>query len=199
MAAKRPRTRRGLPAAIGLGLAGGMRTFVPLATIALRDRQPSPGLARLGIVLASAGELVVDKLPSTPSRTEPVGLGGRFVASGSVGWACAGPIGGLLAGSTAVGSAFLTHGVRRDLGKQTGLPDPVIAVAEDALALLIARLSTRRSLPRPASPTVEDPGDPPGEPPTAPKTEAAAASRPARGRAGRPRRRPCRLCRRSRR
>jgi hypothetical protein len=151
VAARRPKPGRGLPAVIGLGIAGGMRTFVPPAAIALRDRRPSSGLARLAIVVASAGELALDKYPGTPSRTEPAGLAPRFASSGVVGWACAGPIGGLLAGATAIGSAFVMHDVRRDLGRRTGLPDAALGAAEDVLAIVIARTATRRPVkPAPA-------------------------------------------------
>jgi uncharacterized membrane protein len=219
MSRTRLRTRRGLPAAIGLGIAGGMRTFVPAATIALRDRRPQSRLLRTTIVLASAGELAADKLPSIPSRTEPASLAARFAGSGAVGWNCAGPIGGLLAGATALGSAFLTHRVRSDAGRQTGLPDPAIAVAEDALALLIACVATRRTLAPPTSPATApskpaaaaNPPAPTGPPPapTAPPptgpppprpdaTAKSPASRRARRRGAPPRRRRCRRCRRSR-
>jgi hypothetical protein len=149
-----------------------MRTFVPPATIAVRDGRPRSRLLRVSIVLASAGELVVDKLPSAPSRTEPAGLGARVASGGWVGWSCAGPIGGVLAGAAALGSAVLMHGVRRDLGKQTGLPDPVLAVAEDSLALLIARFVTRRPLARPS------PKPTPPAKQAAPAKQAVAAKPP---------------------
>ena len=171
MARKRPRTRRGLIPAIGLGIVGGMRAGLPAATIALRDRRPRSRLLRFAIVVGSAGELVLDKLPSMPSRTEAPGLAARFASSATVGRQCAGRFGGLVSGATALGSAFVTHNARRDLGKKTGLPDPVIAVAEDSIAIAIARLTTRRPLdavpPAPGSPaeneagkTAKAPGDP---------------------------------------
>lgn len=192
MTRKHPRTRRGLCAAIGLGLAGGMRAFVPAATIALRDHRPKSRLLRMSIVTVSAVELAADKLPSTPSRTEPEGLGARAAVSGAVGWSCAGPIGGLLAGATAIGSAFAMHAVRRDAGRQTGLPDPIFGVIEDLVALGIARAATRRPSQR------VRPAARPAEPAEA-AAPTAEASRSARGRGGRRRRRCCRLCRRSRR
>ena len=146
MLRKRPRTRRGLTAAIALGIVGGMRSALPPAVIAVRDKRPRSRLLRLGIVLGSAGELVADKLPSTPSRTAPPALAGRFASGGAVGRQCAGTFGGLVGGASAVGSAFVSHNARQDLVKKTGLPDPVIAVAEDSIAIAIARFATRRPL-----------------------------------------------------
>jgi hypothetical protein len=166
-AAKRAKTRRGLPAAIGLGLAGGMRTMVPPATLALRDGRPRSGPLRLAIVLAAAGELAADKHPGTPSRTDPVGLGGRFTASGAAGWACGGPLGGLLAATTALGSAFAMHRLRGGLGERTGLPDPVLGALEDSLAMAIARAVTLKPLnPAPPSPPPLAANSPPTKPPT---------------------------------
>jgi len=224
MARRRKKTRRGLSAAIGLGLAGGMRTFVPPAAIVLRDRRPASPVLRLAVLLASAGELAADKHPSAPSRTEPVGLAGRLAASGSVGWVCGGPLGGLLGGGAAIGAAYAMHAVRGELGERTGLPDPVLGAVEDSLAFAIARAATRRALPRNASPGKASPGKataaapappaqaaaartPPGKPapakpaaakPAPAKPPAAKAGTSARGRGRRRRRRRCRLCRRSR-
>jgi hypothetical protein len=186
MARKRPRTRRGLPTAIGLGLAGGMRTFIPPATIALRDQRPKSRLLRLSILLASAGELAADKSPKIPSRTDPAGLGSRFASSGAVGWTCAGPIGGLFAGSTAIASAYAMHALRGDLGKRSRLPDPVLGAAEDSLAMAIARLATRRPLDTPTPPAKPGSPAPAGSsppvvskpPPPASKARPAASKPP---------------------
>jgi hypothetical protein len=184
--------------------------MVPPATLALRDRRPRSRILRSAILLASAGELAADKYPKTPSRTEPAGLAGRFTSSAAVGLTCAGRLGGLFAGATAIGSAFATHRVRVQLGERTGVPDPVLGAAEDAVAILIARTLTRRPLERP--PVVAAPADapPPGAPELkgakarraaklAAKAAKAQAVRSARRRVRRPRRRRCRLCRRSRR
>jgi uncharacterized membrane protein len=83
------------------------------------------------------GELVVDKLPKTPRRTEPLGLGARFVFGGLCGacvsstplvGACLGAIGGLV-------GAFAGYQARTRLVKALGLPDIVVALAEDCLAI----------------------------------------------------------------
>jgi hypothetical protein len=43
----------------------------------------------------------------------------------------------------AVGSAYATHRARSLLTQRLPVPDPVVAVAEDALALCCAALATR--------------------------------------------------------
>ena len=172
---KRPRTRRGVTAAIALGVVGGMRAGLPPAVLAVRDKRPKSRLLRLGIILGSAGELVADKLPSTPSRIAAPGLAGRFASGGAVGRQCAGTFGGLLGGASAVGSGFVSHNARRDLVKKTGLPDPVIAVAEDSIAIALARFATRRPLDTP--PPATDTGDAAEKP--------AVAAKPPKGRKAR--------------
>ena len=70
-----------------LGLATGSRSFSGLAaqvavTPSLADRQPERTLGGLGpkalVALVSAGELVGDKLPTTPSRLAPLVLASRL-------------------------------------------------------------------------------------------------------------------------
>jgi uncharacterized membrane protein len=73
---------------LALGVAAGSRSSLGISGPVLFRRRPgrSTGLS-LGTVrrvLPVASELVVDKLPKTPSRLEPAGLAGRF-ASGAVG------------------------------------------------------------------------------------------------------------------
>ena len=86
-------------------------------------------------------ELVVDKLPSTPARTAPVGLIGRIVLGGGCGLAIAssGGIGVLFATLVAsIGAAvgaFAGYSIRRAIVSQTRLPDFAIALAEDAIAI----------------------------------------------------------------
>jgi uncharacterized membrane protein len=91
---------------------------------------------------AAAGELVVDKLPTTPSRLEPPGFIGRLVLGALAAGLCAQthrarwlPIAALGAASAGV-AAKVGHDVRAQLAQH--LPDPAIAVAEDAVALGLA-------------------------------------------------------------
>ena len=92
------------------------------------------------VVLALA-ELVADKLPSTPGRTQPPGLIGRFLTGGLSGAAVAASGGGSLALGAVLGAggglvgAFLGYQVRTRLVKALKVPDFVIAVLEDAVAI----------------------------------------------------------------
>jgi uncharacterized membrane protein len=92
-------------------------------------------------VLLALVELVADQLPSTPSRTKPVGLIARIVLGGLSG-ACvavAGAqsivIGALLGAVGGVAGAFAGYEVRTRLVRALKVPDFVIAVLEDAVAI----------------------------------------------------------------
>jgi uncharacterized membrane protein len=90
-------------------------------------------------------ELVLDKLPNTPSRTAPVGLIARIVMGGASGLALAvavgisAPLAGVLASIGAVGGAiagaFAGYQVRHAAVSRMRLPDIVVALAEDAIAI----------------------------------------------------------------
>ena len=133
-----------------LGVMSGMRATSGVATLSRHAvRYPdgfaktafkllaSPGVSKL-ITLGQVGEMVVDKLPFLPSRTEPQGLIGRMLAGGVVGAAVVREAGkpvvpGILIGaSSALVSSYVFYLLRRETGKALHLPDPVVAVAEDA-------------------------------------------------------------------
>lgn len=86
-------------------------------------------------------ELVVDKLPNTPSRTAPVGLIARILLGGASGMALAAsagisiPVAGVIAALGGVVGAFTGYHVRRAVGLKAHLPDFVVAIAEDAIAI----------------------------------------------------------------
>lgn len=61
-----------------LGFAAGGRSTAGLAALALTTPSPHRTL-RIAVAVGAGGELVVDKLPMTPSRLEPPGLIGRGV------------------------------------------------------------------------------------------------------------------------
>jgi uncharacterized membrane protein len=91
--------------------------------------------------LFAIGELIVDKLPQTPSRTAPVGLIARAVTGGLSG-ACLAVSGGkslaagaLLGAAGGVAGAFAGYYIRHGLVVQNRLPDFVVAVVEDLLAI----------------------------------------------------------------
>lgn len=131
-----------------LGACAGPRTSAPLALVSWAARlgwidvKGSP-LAFLGSARAvsvttpmAIGELVVDKLPSTPSRTQAVGVAAR-VASGAVsGAALAGgrsPQAALAGAAGALVATFVGHSIRTQTARAFGRDFPVAAV-EDLLA-----------------------------------------------------------------
>lgn len=91
--------------------------------------------------LFAIGELVVDKLPQTPSRTAPTGLIARAVTGGLSGAALAlsggrsGLAGAVLGAAGGVAGAFAGYQIRHGLVVQNKLPDFVVAVVEDLLAI----------------------------------------------------------------
>src|SRR3984885_3515431 len=135
------------------GVISGLRTFTGTATVAwgLHLGWCNVGSSRLAFVGSTAGaiifsllafaELVVDKLPSTPSRTSARGLIGRFIFGGFAGaiLATAGGespmLGAVLGGGGGIAGAFGGHWVRTRTVKALKCPDFVIAILEDAVAI----------------------------------------------------------------
>ncbi len=92
-------------------------------------------------VLLTLVELVADQLPSTPSRTKPPGLIARIVLGGLSG-ACVAvagaqsiALGAVLGGMGGIAGAFAGYEVRARLVRALKVPDFVIAVLEDAVAI----------------------------------------------------------------
>lgn len=137
-----------------LGILSGGRSATPLAVMALNhDRSSLRGswqdwkvfstpLGRGVLVASAVGELIGDKLPKTPNRISPTGLVGR-IASGALAGAALGTTGkrdlriegAVLGGIGAVVGSFVGWGVRKAVGAATKLPDPVVALAEDAATI----------------------------------------------------------------
>jgi uncharacterized membrane protein len=135
-----------------LGLVAGMRTTIPLASISdyLMHHEPSfnsrlillglPQVATL-LKLAAIGELVIDKVPDIPARTTSAGLLGRGLSGMLAGTVISAAhnqnraVGALLGGTAAVLSTFGMYHLRRQIGLQLDIPDPVVGGLEDALAV----------------------------------------------------------------
>lgn len=139
--------------AFGIGIITGLRSLTSPAVIAWAAHRgwlnlQGASLSFLGSTAAVATltilavvELVTDKLPSTPARTKPLGLSARILLGGLSGAAVA------LAGrqSAAVGCAlgavggvvggFAGYQVRTGLVRALKVPDFVIAVLEDLVAV----------------------------------------------------------------
>jgi len=91
--------------------------------------------------LGALGELVIDKLPSTANRTRLLGLIGRGVLGGLSGAAVAASgeqsiaPGVVLGVAGAIAGAFAGYEVRTRLVRALKVPDYVIALFEDAVAI----------------------------------------------------------------
>jgi uncharacterized membrane protein len=133
------------------GAATGLRSTVALAALVSRR---SPGLpplleaplARPAAGAAVASELVIDKLPNTPSRLSPPGLAGRLVFAAAAGALLARGAGRpvlpsvLIASATALVAARVGHDARVALAER--FPPAAVAVAEDLLAIGLASLAS---------------------------------------------------------
>ena len=139
--------------AVAIGLITGLRSMTAPAAVSWAAHlgwihlEPtalsflSSTAAAWILTVLALGELVGDKLPTTPSRKAPLGFVARIVLGGLSGAA-------LLLGSSASGIAGGAAGIlgavagtlggyeaRTRLVKALGVPDYVIAVAEDLVAV----------------------------------------------------------------
>lgn len=136
-----------------LGFLAGLRSMTPLAAVAWGARLgwlhldgtpltffASAAAAYLLTALMLA-ELVADKLPRTPSRTQPGPFIGRIVTGGLAGAALLGGTGGSLALGALLGALGAVAGTlggyraRTGVVRKLGVPDYVVALAEDAVAV----------------------------------------------------------------
>ncbi|HEX8816040.1 MAG TPA: DUF4126 family protein [Terriglobales bacterium] len=99
-----------------------------------------PGTLVIFTLLAIV-ELVLDKLPNTPSRTAPVGLIARIVLGAAsciaVAFATGMPavLAGVIGAAGAIAGAFGGYNIRHELVVKLRLPDTVVALAEDLTAI----------------------------------------------------------------
>jgi uncharacterized membrane protein len=132
--------------ATGLRSTVGVGTLVETASAGL-PRRTTTAPARVVAGVAIAGELVVDKLPNTPSRLDPPGLAARVALAAVAGALIARaaeravlPAAALAATAAAV-SARIGHDLRARAS--TRVPPLVAAVTEDAVAISLAVLASR--------------------------------------------------------
>jgi uncharacterized membrane protein len=151
-----------LSLAFAIGVVCGLRSLTGPAVVAWAAHlgwlalhgTPLAFLASLTAAIIftvlALGELVADKLPKTPSRTAPLGLGARFVLGGLCGAAIALAgnqglaVGAILGAVGGVLGAFAGYQVRTRLVSALRVPDVVVAVAEDLVAIGGALLITSR-------------------------------------------------------
>jgi len=146
-----------LSSSLLVGSATGLRSQMGLAAVVLRtDKDGLPSWLRTtaaarSVTLAAGAELVADKLPQTPSRLQPAGLAGRLVlgglGAGLLAHAEKGPVvpAAVLGSAAALLAAKVGHDLRARAAQT--VPDPVVAVAEDGVAIALALVGTGRSRP----------------------------------------------------
>jgi uncharacterized membrane protein len=136
-----------------IGVVSGLRSVTAPAVVAwgahlnwlnLRNTALSFMASTAAVViftLLALVELIADKLPSTPSRTEPVGLIARVLLGGLSG-ACVAlsgaqsmVLGAVLGAVGGVAGAFAGYQARARLVKALKVPDFVIALLGDAVAI----------------------------------------------------------------
>jgi uncharacterized membrane protein len=150
-----------VPRVLGLGAISGLRSLSGPAFVSRAASRGALDLDRtvfavLGspriskaLVLMELGELVGDKLPATPSRSSPPPLLGRAVSGAVVGAAIfvsegrRATTGAALGSTAAIVAALAGEWIRALAVEKTGLPDPVVALAEDATVLLVGLRSLR--------------------------------------------------------
>ncbi|GAB3852290.1 hypothetical protein GCM10028822_19820 [Hymenobacter terrigena] len=139
---------------MGFATIAGMRSMSAPAFLShYLSRQPHAGLERSPLrflqkpVTAqilkalAAGEMVMDKLPTTPNRTAPPVLLGRLCSGALVGAAWyksrhgSALSGGVLGGLAAVAATFVSFALRTGISKQTNTPIALVGVGEDALVV----------------------------------------------------------------
>ncbi len=150
-----------------IGTMAGMRSMAAPAVIAQLSRTGNLGSLTGGLAIFknhglsvasgifAAGEMVADKLPMVPNRTDAGPLLGRALTGGISGAViCSARKRSVLAGSLigaafAVGAAYAAYEMRKRLGKKFHLPDIAVALAEDVIVgtlgiALTSRLSREK-------------------------------------------------------
>lgn len=155
-------TRALMGRALMAGASAGLRSVTPIGVLAHEYNDVRPGgwkqwpllrsgAGRLALQAAWLGELVVDKSPIVPPRMDRGPLGGRLLFGAIAGMAVGtmnpgvrarliGAVGGVAAAGVA---AWAGMQARTALTDQLGLPDMPGALAEDVLAVTLARAAIR--------------------------------------------------------
>ncbi|HMQ32595.1 MAG TPA: hypothetical protein PKD53_17820 [Chloroflexaceae bacterium] len=135
------------PSVVAAGLLAGLRSFSAPAAVssALAGQAELAAQVAPALRLLAAGEMVADKLPFMPDRTSPPILASRVLLGAGAGvvvalaygrsWVAAAAI----AGAAAAAGSYAGLALRRALGERLGLPDQLVALAEDAAVIGVGR------------------------------------------------------------
>jgi uncharacterized membrane protein len=129
------------PDAALAGLGSSMRTFAGPAMLAARGQ--ITGKPRIAVLAAAAGELAMDKSPKATDRTDLPAVVGRTLAAAYTGQRIAAAPGAAAGALSAVAGSYAWWRARGLVVETTGLPDPVVAIGEDLLAMGFAAIGTR--------------------------------------------------------
>jgi uncharacterized membrane protein len=140
--------------AFGIGVIAGLRSLTAPAVVAWAAQRgwinlhgsalsfmASTVAVALFTILAAV-ELVTDKLPSTPARTKPPGLIARVLLGGLSGaaiWLAGGQSAAMGASLGAAGGlmgTFVGYQIRTGLVRALKVPDIVVALLEDLVAIV---------------------------------------------------------------
>jgi uncharacterized membrane protein len=160
---KNSRTTSTLTRALLLGVLTGGRSATPLAVLGLHQGDKrlagdwqhwktfDSTLGRAGLVAGAVGEVIGDKMPKTPNRIAFPALLGRIGAGAFVGFAFGTTtksgksdlrIEGAIVGAVgALVGTYVAWAARKAVS--TVLPDPVVALAEDAAVIAGSRAVVR--------------------------------------------------------
>ncbi len=135
--------------ALKLAAVTGLRAALGPALVARSQRRPE----RQHLALAALGELVIDKLPGVPGRdTLPSllvrGVAGAWVAGRVIeeDGEPADPWAAPLGAAVAMGVAVMAPKLRRAVRWSTGIPQPILGLIEDYLALKLGTEAVGLSL-----------------------------------------------------
>ncbi len=129
------------PDATIAGLGSSMRTFAGPAMLALHGR--ITGKPRIAVLSAASGERAADKTSAATDRTDLPALAGRVAAGAYTGQQIAAGPGAAAGALAAAVGTYASWRVRGIVVETTGLPDPVVAIAEDVFAMGVAAIGTR--------------------------------------------------------
>jgi uncharacterized membrane protein len=140
--------------ALQIGLIAGMRTLTAPALVSDRfTRNGGEALAETPLCcigsrevdtllkVLAIGELIADKTPWIPDRTTPPALIGRTLSGAFAGATLSAAegeraeVGAVLGGIGAIASTYGMYHLRRRLKEQTNLPEPLLGLMEDLVAV----------------------------------------------------------------